>query len=181
MDRYDSLIFPPFSRPLSGPLALPGLAAFFHEQDDDRQGGDAIDPPPARHEKLYEQSDYDDAGEIATSDRLDGIGAERAASDLIGNSYFGAREPPHDRDRQNGNRQTRCRELLTLAPSQTIGGAHDHVGGEGEEECAAYLARPMLDLLGKLYPLAHLGMKPPQQDSSRGQLDQAVRPKRDQR
>src|SRR6516165_9242948 len=93
MDRYDSLVFLPFSRPLSGLLALPSLAAFFHKQDDDRQGGDAIDPPPARHEQLYEQSDYDDAGEIATSDRRDSIGAERAASDLIGNSYFGAGSP----------------------------------------------------------------------------------------
>ena len=39
----------------------------------------------------------------------------------------------------------------------------------------------MLDPLGELRPLAQLHMKPPQQNSSRGELDQAVRPKRDQR
>src|SRR6516164_2369590 len=98
MDRYDSLVFPPFSRPLYGLLAFPRLATFFHKQDDDRQGGDAIDPPPARHEKLYEQSDYDDAGQIAARDRLDGIRAECPAADLVGNPHLRLGEPPHAGD-----------------------------------------------------------------------------------
>jgi hypothetical protein len=36
---------------------------FFDEQRDDRHGCGTFDPPRARLEKLYQQPDYDDAGE----------------------------------------------------------------------------------------------------------------------
>lgn len=43
-------------------LTLPSFATFFDEKDDDRQGCHAVDPPSARHEKLHDQPEQDDAG-----------------------------------------------------------------------------------------------------------------------
>jgi hypothetical protein len=70
-------------------IAVPSLAALFDEKDDDRQGRDAINPPPARHEKLSDQPEDDRAGEVAADDRLDRIGAERRAADPIHRSCHG--------------------------------------------------------------------------------------------
>jgi hypothetical protein len=42
------------------------------------------------------------------------------------------------------------------------------------------LAGPKLDALGKFRTVAHLEIKPPQQDTGRGRLDQAIRPEGDQ-
>jgi hypothetical protein len=83
-------------------ITLPSLATLFDEQDDDDQGRKAIDPPLARHEKLDQQSDNNDAGQVAACDRLDCIGAECSAADLIGNANLCSRKPQHDRDREDG-------------------------------------------------------------------------------
>ena len=113
-------------------FAFPSLPALFDEQDDDCQGRKAINPPPARHEKLDQQSKNHNPGQIAACDRLDGIGTERPAADLIGDPQLYLGEPLHDGGRQHGDHQARQRELLTLSHPQPVSGTDNDVSRQRE-------------------------------------------------
>jgi len=80
-------------------LHLPRLAPFLHEEPDDGERGDGVDPPGAEGE-LGGEADHDDEGQPEAGYRLGGVGAQGAAAELVGQSELAAGQHQHDRDRQ---------------------------------------------------------------------------------
>jgi hypothetical protein len=154
----------------------PRLPALFDQKPDNRQRGDAVNPPRA-DSPLGGETDDDHKREPAAGHGLHRICSQRTTAELLRDRNFPVNEVAHGRNGGQGHDEAGPRERLAGSRPQAQRRRDRHISSQGQKQRPRNPARGPLGFLRKALAAPKLDRQSPDQNAGGRDFDEAIQAK----